>query len=216
MNEVWSQRTYNEYFFILTFSSSPTCTPYKAWGVWNIIRYITLITLIIYCHQPKTNNTLQFDGTFKPCTVFTSDFIPRLFRNTVKTSFLMLAIFTCANTEAICLIDQIIPPTGDSIFLGHIVLWPESASEIYPPSDRRLSANLVPTFCRYRVPRDQCDRSLWPYSRISRPVLGHMSIYSQKCSGCVSFSVILPHEKENLYFFKVLLYITSLTSLSSC
>jgi hypothetical protein len=24
--------------------------------------------------------------------------------------------------------------------------WPESASELYPPSDRRLSAKLVPTF----------------------------------------------------------------------
>jgi hypothetical protein len=25
-------------------------------------------------------------------------------------------------------------------------LWPESASELYQPSDRRLSAKLVPTF----------------------------------------------------------------------
>jgi hypothetical protein len=25
--------------------------------------------------------------------------------------------------------------------------WPQSASELYRPSDRRLSAKLVPTFC---------------------------------------------------------------------
>jgi hypothetical protein len=26
-------------------------------------------------------------------------------------------------------------------------LWPQSASELYRPNDRRLSAKLVPTFC---------------------------------------------------------------------
>jgi hypothetical protein len=35
--------------------------------------------------------------------------------------------------------------------------WPESASELYRPSYRRLSAKLVPTFCGYRVPRGQRD-----------------------------------------------------------
>jgi hypothetical protein len=28
-----------------------------------------------------------------------------------------------------------------------ITPWPKSASELYRPSDRRLSAKLVPTFC---------------------------------------------------------------------
>jgi hypothetical protein len=41
--------------------------------------------------------------------------------------------------------------------------WPQSASELYRPSDRCLSAKLVPTFCGQR------DKSLRPYSRISRP-----------------------------------------------
>jgi hypothetical protein len=31
-------------------------------------------------------------------------------------------------------------------FYRKITLWPESASELYRPSDRRLSAKLVPTF----------------------------------------------------------------------
>jgi hypothetical protein len=48
-------------------------------------------------------------------------------------------------------------------------LWPESGSELYRPSDRRLSAKLVPTFMGREVLRGQRDGSLRPYSRISRP-----------------------------------------------
>jgi hypothetical protein len=33
--------------------------------------------------------------------------------------------------------------------------WPESASELYPPSDRHLSAKLVPTFADRGVSRSQ-------------------------------------------------------------
>jgi hypothetical protein len=47
--------------------------------------------------------------------------------------------------------------------------WPESASELYRPSDRRLSAKLVPTFYGQRVPRGQRDGSLRLYSRFSIP-----------------------------------------------
>jgi hypothetical protein len=47
--------------------------------------------------------------------------------------------------------------------------WPQSASELYRPSDRRLSAKLVSTFCGYRLPRGQRDESIRPYSRLSRP-----------------------------------------------
>jgi hypothetical protein len=47
--------------------------------------------------------------------------------------------------------------------------WPEFASEIYRPSDRRLSAKLMPTFAGWRVPRGQRDGSLRPYSRLSKP-----------------------------------------------
>jgi hypothetical protein len=43
-----------------------------------------------------------------------------------------------------------------------------SASKLYPPSDRRLLAKLVPTFCGYRLPRGQRDGSLRPYSRFSK------------------------------------------------
>jgi hypothetical protein len=41
--------------------------------------------------------------------------------------------------------------------------WSESASEQYRPSDRRLSAKLVPTFADRGVPRGQRDGSLQPY-----------------------------------------------------
>jgi hypothetical protein len=48
--------------------------------------------------------------------------------------------------------------------------WPpQPASELYRPSDRRVSAKLMPTFCGQRVPRGQRDESLRPYSRLSRP-----------------------------------------------
>jgi hypothetical protein len=49
--------------------------------------------------------------------------------------------------------------------------WPEPASELYRPSDRRLSTKLVPTFCGWRVTHGQRDASLRPYSGISRPEL---------------------------------------------
>jgi hypothetical protein len=47
--------------------------------------------------------------------------------------------------------------------------WPESASELYLPSDRRLSVKLVPTFAERGVSRSQHDGCLRPYSRFSRP-----------------------------------------------
>jgi hypothetical protein len=43
--------------------------------------------------------------------------------------------------------------------------WPESASEVYRPSDRRLSANI----CGQRMSRGQRGGSLRLYSRFSRP-----------------------------------------------
>jgi hypothetical protein len=46
-----------------------------------------------------------------------------------------------------------------------ITLWHESVNDVYPPSDSRLSAKLVLTFCGYRMPRGQRDGSLRPYSR---------------------------------------------------
>jgi hypothetical protein len=41
--------------------------------------------------------------------------------------------------------DQSSPPTP-SYFPKKKTLWPESASELYRPSNRRLSTKLVPTF----------------------------------------------------------------------
>jgi hypothetical protein len=46
--------------------------------------------------------------------------------------------------------------------------WPESASELYRPNDRRLSAKLVPTFVDRGVPHGQHDGSLQPHSWLSR------------------------------------------------
>jgi hypothetical protein len=39
--------------------------------------------------------------------------------------------------------------------------WLWSTSELYGPSNRRLLAKLVPTFCGYRVSYEQCGGSLW-------------------------------------------------------
>jgi hypothetical protein len=36
------------------------------------------------------------------------------------------------------------------LLLNKKTQWPESTSELYPPSDCRLSAKLVPAFCGYR------------------------------------------------------------------
>jgi hypothetical protein len=47
--------------------------------------------------------------------------------------------------------------------------WPEFSSELYRPSDCRLSAKLVPTFVDRGVSRSQRDGSPRPYSRFSRP-----------------------------------------------
>jgi hypothetical protein len=46
--------------------------------------------------------------------------------------------------------------------------WSEFASELYRPSDRRLSAKWLPTFADRGVPRGQRDGYLRPYSRFSR------------------------------------------------
>jgi hypothetical protein len=52
-----------------------------------------------------------------------------------------------------------------------ITPWLESASELYRPRDRRLSAKLVPTVVDRGVSSGQHDGSLRTYSRFSRPEL---------------------------------------------
>jgi hypothetical protein len=47
--------------------------------------------------------------------------------------------------------------------------WPESEGELYGPSDRRLSAKLVPTFADRGVSRSQRGRSPSAVISISRP-----------------------------------------------
>jgi hypothetical protein len=47
--------------------------------------------------------------------------------------------------------------------------WPESTKELYRPSDRRLTAKLVPTFAGREVLRSQRNRSPRKYSWFSRP-----------------------------------------------
>jgi hypothetical protein len=61
---------------------------------------------------------------------------------------------------------------GDNWTELNLTPWPEPASELYRPSDRRLSAKLVPTLAYRSVPRAQRDGSLRPYSRLSRPEKG--------------------------------------------
>jgi hypothetical protein len=45
--------------------------------------------------------------------------------------------------------------------------WPEPASELYQPSDRRLSGKLVPTFADRGCHVVSAADPLWPYSRFS-------------------------------------------------
>jgi hypothetical protein len=78
-----------------------------------------------------------------------------------------------ANSGTIHIIKRKVKPTSSpSTVYGLLSLifksanpWPESASELYRPSDRRLSEKLVPTF----AVRGQHNGSLRPYSRFSRP-----------------------------------------------
>jgi hypothetical protein len=52
------------------------------------------------------------------------------------------------------------------VLLKKLTPWLESASELYRPSDRRLSAKLVPTFADRGVSLGQCGGS--PTAVISR------------------------------------------------
>jgi hypothetical protein len=60
--------------------------------------------------------------------------------------------------------------------------WPQSASELYRPSSRPLSAKLVPTFADRGVPRVHLGGSLRPYSRLSRP---EPLLFLRNCSSVV-------------------------------
>jgi hypothetical protein len=55
--------------------------------------------------------------------------------------------------------DQYFIRTEESFELLFFTLWPESVSELYWPSDRRLSAKLMPTFADGRVSFSQRGRS---------------------------------------------------------
>jgi hypothetical protein len=55
---------------------------------------------------------------------------------------------------------------GFRLKLNKQTSWPESASEVYRPSDRRLAAKLAPTFTVRGVPRGQRDGSLRPYTNL--------------------------------------------------
>jgi hypothetical protein len=62
--------------------------------------------------------------------------------------------------------DRVNPPSKGSYSFSQNP-WPESASELYWPSDRRLSAKLMPIFADRGLQRDQRDGSLRPYIQIS-------------------------------------------------
>jgi hypothetical protein len=75
--------------------------------------------------------------------------------------------------------------------------WHESASELYRPSDRRLSVKLVPTWGQ-RVPCGQRDGSLRPYSRFPRqkPLL-----FYQVAPQLYSWGWVDPVPDPLLFFF---------------
>jgi hypothetical protein len=71
----------------------------------------------------------------------------------------MLCVFVCACVRSSCKAStyQLLIRTDPK----NSTPWPESESELYRPSDRRLSVKLVPTFAS-RVPRGQRGGSLRP------------------------------------------------------
>jgi hypothetical protein len=73
-----------------------------------------------------------------------------------------MTIMIITTTTIIIIIDQ----NNNNI---KITPWPESARELYRPSDHRLSAKLVPTFAYRKFHTWSHDGSLRPYSRLFRP-----------------------------------------------
>jgi hypothetical protein len=55
------------------------------------------------------------------------------------------------------------------VLTNQLTLWPESASEVYRPSDRRLSAKSLPFFADRMCYVISTTDPLRPYSRIFRP-----------------------------------------------
>jgi hypothetical protein len=70
---------------------------------------------------------------------------------------------TCNTAAASSSSDILLSAIMPHYVLLHLTPWPESASELYRPRDRRLSAKLVPTFADRG-----CHVSAWriPYGRI--------------------------------------------------
>jgi hypothetical protein len=56
--------------------------------------------------------------------------------------------------------------------------WPESVSELYRPSDRRLSAKLVPTFTDREMSRSQ--RGGFPTASLARKLKKHNNLLGNR------------------------------------
>jgi hypothetical protein len=65
--------------------------------------------------------------------------------------------------------DRVIRNICINLVCNKRIPWFESARELYWPSDRRLSAKLVPIFLERGVSRGQLDGSVRPWSWSSRP-----------------------------------------------
>jgi hypothetical protein len=99
--------------------------------------------------------------------------------------YVFVVVEICSNTKAFTLIVTLATPnTFEHVaetFSREVVIeglrrklykqtpWPESESELYRLSDRRLSAKIVPTFADRVVPRGQRGGSIRSYSRFSSP-----------------------------------------------
>jgi hypothetical protein len=91
----------------------------------------------------------------------------------MKAAFRRICIFIgVTNFTCFKVIYNLMPPGLCSCLMQlsstKQIPWPESASELYRPSDRRLLAKLVPTFAERGMSRSQRGRSPLPLSRISR------------------------------------------------
>jgi hypothetical protein len=66
--------------------------------------------------------------------------------------------------------------TNESVYVTSVTTpWPESASELYLPSDRRLPPTLVPTFAD-RGCHMVSVTSLRPYPWLSRPAVTNIRL----------------------------------------
>jgi hypothetical protein len=100
-------------------------------------------------------------------------------------------ILSCISGHDILSFHPCIPPKPLRISNDKLTPLPESANELYRPSDRRLSAKLVPIFADRGCHVVGVTDPYGPYSRFSRPAVC-ISLYQNSACTLVSHIHIIP------------------------